>query len=403
MKVYFDGGFWGHKKYQKPMRKLDAQKEFQWKGYRWRLLAVYVCGKGLVLDFAREVPVEDIKGFLRKWKEVIRRLEEGEEPSVAVQGRMEYENPTETGMYCKAWVNEREVNQIRGCGTGYCPPGVVESVLRETAAANEGRKVKEEQKDGGDMPKTADAAEEFNPEAAELMEAYQLDTSCGWSFYRMTLEWAYRRIPGNLKLRLALLPDHYSLPCEPAFETVTGEGERRVAFIHPLDGTVHELVVESVEQDSLPENTFEQEVLGREERYLFPRHFQKLRYHLEEDEERKQFRVRDTEPGDKPARKSEQEGVEPWEKGAAAVGIIVRTDESAGIIGGADGPTSVFVAGKVHGEQGQEGQVSVNPKQQSCYSASRLCFEPVTRTRWQVMADVSRGREMTLELDLSGR
>lgn len=347
MKVYFDGGFWGHKKYQKPMRKLDAQKEFQWKEYWWRLLAVYVCGKGLVLDFAREVPVEDIKGFLTKWKEVIRRMEEGEEPSGLVQGRMEYENPTETGMHCRAWVNEREVSRMHGCGTGYCPPGVMESILRET--------------DG--------AAEDFNPEAVELMEAYQLDTSCGWSFYRMTLEWAYRRIPGNLKLRLALLPDHYSLPCEPAFETVTGEGERRVAFTHPLDGTVHELVVEAAEQDSLPDHAFEQGTLGRDERYLFPRHFQKLRYHFEEKEDRKQFQVRDTEAGDKPVRKSEQEGVEPWEKGAAAVGIIVRTDESAGIIGG----------------------------------ASRLCFEPVTRTRWQVMADVSRGREMALELDLSGR
>lgn len=350
MKVYFDGNFWGHGKYQKPCRKLNIERSFEWKGFHWQLLGVYVCGRGLVLDFAKQIPVEDILEFMGKWKAVLDRqwnpgAQEEKELTEVERSVLEYENPMETAMNVKAWVNGHGIESIGGCCCTYNPLAG-------------GRK-----------------KEPVDEEAGKLLEAYGLDASYGWSFCRMTLMWDYKRIPKKLKLRLLLQPDKYHIPCETVFETRTGEKGKTVTFLHPFEKTSHKLVVEDVTEEKLDETAFGE----RRETYIFPLHFQNLEYRLHRAEDEERFFVLDTEKGDMPIRKT-----------TAAAGAFAAS--SVSVIGGASGPTSIFWAGRVRRESGEE---KSNVKGQ----CSRLCFQPVTNTRWQVYAIVSKGEQQSLELE----
>lgn len=371
MKVYFNGGFWGHEKYQKPMKKLEMQRSFTWNGERWQLMAAYVCGKGMVLDFAKSVSVEAILRYWDKWKSVRMRQEQGQLPTESERSRMEYENPQNVLMYCNAWVNEREIFSVHGQVSGYSP-----SCLRNS-------------EDAWDIFAESEEVE-------QLLSEYQLDPSCGWSFYRMTLVWPYKRIPKKLKVRLELLPESQALFCQQTFETVPGEAEKTISFTDPLDGTLHELVVEAVRQQELPERAFPSEIFGQGERYIFPRHFQWLKYRFTKAEDMGRFNLQDMEPGDSPICQVSEESSEPSGKAAAAVSII----------GGADGPTSIFLAGRVREESEEivESEEEVAESEdgvgasESLSQASRLCFEPVAKVRWQVIASVTRGEKMMLEL-----
>lgn len=50
-KVYFDSSFWGHHGRERAGREMSVQKWFSWAGRDWFVPAVYVCSKGIVVDF----------------------------------------------------------------------------------------------------------------------------------------------------------------------------------------------------------------------------------------------------------------------------------------------------------------------------------------------------------------
>ena len=66
-KVCFGKNFWGTQEGNDPGEELRVDREFEWHGYKWRIPAVYRCRQGLVVDFAMEVPQEELRAYMEKW------------------------------------------------------------------------------------------------------------------------------------------------------------------------------------------------------------------------------------------------------------------------------------------------------------------------------------------------
>ena len=66
-KVCFGTNYWGTQKGTDPGEELRLDREFEWNGHRWRIPALYRCRQGLVVDFAMEVPQEELRAFMKKW------------------------------------------------------------------------------------------------------------------------------------------------------------------------------------------------------------------------------------------------------------------------------------------------------------------------------------------------
>lgn len=479
MNVYFEGGFYSSKKYQKPLKRLPFETVFQWKGFTWHLLAPYVCKYGLVLDFAKQIPSGELLAFEEKWGAEIEHYEKTlvELPEHTAlpepDFRMTFENPMETELWANAWVNGREIESISGCGCAYRPPKLRAKRKRAQFQRSDGWKAvaSESEAVGSDLDAVSSEYEAVGNglEALAFLEHYQLSRDCGWYFYRMKLKWSFKRIPPHIKLRLLLRPDRNNLPCallpepeqsrppcvhppepeqnrppcvqppepeqsrppcvllpEPEqnrplhplpsesdrsncaytlvpptdsgaksdnrkadqksesardvwkgqeisqeclfFETETGEVGREIYFRHPLDERVHTLWLESVTQEELSEERTR--LLGTE--YRFPRQFQCLRYRLSEEDEG-HFQIRDIEQGDAPVPAEQKDG-------ASAV--------------------AVFLAGGIRKRREEETEACAD----ECLQAiSRLCFQPLERTKWAIDAIVVRGEEKELDWELEAK
>ena len=52
-KVFFHGGFWGHRGRDRAGKEIRFNRQFDWAGRHWVVPAAYACGRGLVqaVDF----------------------------------------------------------------------------------------------------------------------------------------------------------------------------------------------------------------------------------------------------------------------------------------------------------------------------------------------------------------
>ena len=66
-KVYFDGSFWGHHGHGRAGREMSVQKWFSWAGRDWFVPSVYLCAKGIVVDFCMRAEASALRGFMEKW------------------------------------------------------------------------------------------------------------------------------------------------------------------------------------------------------------------------------------------------------------------------------------------------------------------------------------------------
>ena len=66
-KVTYEGGF--YPKRGRAGKEIKLDKEFLWANEKWHVPAVYVCTKGMVVDFCIEVDVDLVKNFINKWNE----------------------------------------------------------------------------------------------------------------------------------------------------------------------------------------------------------------------------------------------------------------------------------------------------------------------------------------------
>lgn len=321
MNVYFDENYWGcleDKAHGTPGREFRCLVSFQWEGRECRIPAVYLFEQGLTADLCCRIERQELLDFYKKWEE-----RESEEEELLLQQK----NPFYMDIWMEIEADGVPLQRQTGCGCSYQP---LDLMPPETAQNAE-----------------ADAAEEM------LMEAYGLDRTAGWTFWRQSFAWAEGKPGEQSALAVALCREPEDLP-GPHFRTGTKKGEREIEFVHPATGKVHKLTVLEQEAGVLPVREFPPETGIRQ----FPEHFTILHYQVEPELPEGALLVSDCARPDSPVKEAD---------GPAASSIAV--------IGGADGPTSIFLAGKVSAEEG-------GPSRRKAYSA--LHYEPAEEVEWRL-------------------
>ncbi len=319
-RVPFGSSFWGGE--GRRGQEVPIAREFVWEGQRWLIPALYLCGKGIVMDFCIPVERERVREFYDKWSPLEER---GEEPDRATLRQIEEENPLAFCFAPKLVVNGREMPFRSGCAVCWTP------------AFPQGR------------------ASEL--EAQWVAEHYGLTAAYAWSIHRFSFPWATKRRP-VLKSLLLHLEQEPVERISGRFRAAAGEA---VKLRHPFSGAEHLLTVLDyrAEEISLPERDFE-----------FPRWCNVLCYMLEPALPQGHFRLQDCVQNDQPVPKM-------TEGSAAAIGII----------GGADGPTAIFVAAEAE-----------EIPALTAYSA--LHFEPVApeKVEWQAVFLEKTKEDIVVEL-----
>lgn len=200
--VSFGASFWGRPRGERRGAEVRLDKAFTWAGERWRIPAVYVCGKGLVADFLLRVPPRRVRAFLRRYGPLAEQAETDE----ALCAELEDANPLAARLSAKAVWNGRALAPVRTCRACWAPFA------------------------GSDAPQ----------ELAALLAHYGCDPACGWAAVRAAFPWAAAR-HGALRTLAFELEDEAHDVYGPAF-TVSGPGQT-LAVRHPLTGETYTLTV----------------------------------------------------------------------------------------------------------------------------------------------------------------
>lgn len=333
--VRFERGFWGGHGKGKAGTEIPINQEYEFAGHKWIIPAVYSCGKGLVVDFCMQVPAEEIRAFMDKWALVFD--EDNWTPHFTNEERLELEadNPMSLDFRPKAVVNRKELRYSWGCGTSY-NPCVPQGFTNEL-------------------------------EAKWVMDHYGLDPDCGWSIWRFSFPWATVKRPKIRSLSMHLCPEPVSLP-GPHFR-VNAPGDS-FSFTHPETKVVHTLTVVEYEQQTMDFSRMPDQ--GKE----YPPHCIVMSYCISPELSQHDVSISDCADSDQPRMKPS----DPLHPQSTA-------DVMVGIIGGADGPKTIFVGGTT----GKPHAV-----------CSSLHFEPVESVEWRIIFHVNRGEEKTIDLNIPG-
>ena len=302
-------------------REVPVNARFAWGGYDWLIPAVYVCARGLVVDFCRAVPAQREREFLEKWSERAQG-----ELSGAERERAEAENPLVFEFDAELTVNGRTLRSRSGFGFCFVPPVC-----------------------GGEWS--------GGREEKAWVEHYCLDSGSAWAMHRCCFPWKTRSAPAHLgcvTLRMSQRP--VAAPGEE-FE-IEGAGDE-VILTHPATGARHVLRVVEYENQSIPEKFF-----GGADEWEYPTHFTAMSYVITPPLPRGELSVFDCGEGDRPRRRAVPAA------GRFEFTPVATAAASVGIIGGADGPVAMFVGG------------GAAQAQTAC---SALSFEPRETVRWRTV------------------
>lgn len=288
--VYYSGNFWTHASWERAGLEQKINCEFDWAGRHWLAPSVYLCGKGLVVDLCMRVDPVEITQFLQKWG--LSGDEECDQFTQEQEMQMQAENPLELELMCAVTVNGRTSEMAQSCSMTLMPEGLVAGWARDT-------------------------------EMDAVLAQYDLDLSYVWQITRISFPWKSVRHPKEIKtLELLMRQQEVPMPGETFCVHQSGE---KVQLTHPTKGEIYTLTVENLEQQELPMDYPE---YGE---WKFPNHLQTMEYTIS-PEPAGRIQISDCEAGDEPI-KQEQFQHGEHEKDASAVSVI----------GGADGPTAVFV------------------------------------------------------------
>ncbi|MGN0479629.1 MAG: riboflavin biosynthesis protein RibF [Hominenteromicrobium sp.] len=331
-KVYFGSGFRGRRSRKRAGREIPVNKSFSWGGQSWRVPSVYACGAGLVVDFCMEVGPERLSAFLEKWKAA-----DEERLTDEQRERIEAENPLHPAFSAAAAVNGRTLSEKQWSGVSW-------------------------------VPASCRAAEELpDEEAARVLGHYGLDASRGWAIRRVSFPWATKRRPALRTLSLTLTQEPKPVP-GPHFKT---PGTEQIALTHPVTGKAHTLTVQALEPQTAD---WKDHPFGAG--WSFPEQYAMMAYTLSPDLPESEISVLDCARSDEPKAAQKPENTFLPE---------AHSDACIGVIGGADGPTAVFLTGKSKTEA---------PKLHAACSA--LHFEPAPAVEWRTVFHVKTLPDQTV-------
>ena len=333
-KVFFDGNFWGHHGKDRAGKEISIAKRFEWVGRQWWVPAIYICGKGMVIDFCMRVETEEIHAFMKKWN--IDQEKEPDESFTWEQRRqMEMDNPFCLHFEPRLEMNGKSLSVSQGCSVCYhpCPADGMTSGL----------------------------------EAKWVVDHYDLDAACGWVISRNAFSWGSGRRPEIKKLLLTMTQQ--AGPVLGLRFRVKAPGDT-VSFSHPTSGVVYTLTVKKIERGILPRDMLDPQ-------WEYPTHYCAMYYTVHPENPDDKLTVEDCVKGDRPREKQKTASPYPYAPTA--------TDDVAviGIIGGADGPTALILEG------GEE---------KTRIACSSLHFSPVDDVEWRAVFHEKQFDDTTVEL-----
>lgn len=302
-KVYFDSNFSYHQGRGRPGAEVPVRTRFTWDGRVWYVPAVYLCGKGLVMDLCVQVEPGEIRAWQKKWS---RREDTPLTPEEWEQQMGE--DPLTFHFDPQLEVNGRALKRQSGGGFSWIPVACLPPEERRT-----------------DCQQTW--------EAIWLMEHYGLDPEQGWAFHRETFPWAAKTKLAlrTLKLRLS----QYPRPVPGPRFAVRGAGDA-VPFTHPLTGQAHTLHVLEYERQTFDEERMA--YLDRED-WEYPPCYTALSYAVTPDLPQGAISLQDCGEGDRPRRKTPPDPGRP--ESAGSVGILAhRTGQTTVTLPGGEGALS---------------------------------------------------------------
>ena len=330
--VYYDHGFWNRNAKGKPGEEIAINKTFSWGDEIWHIPAVYSCSKGLVVDFCIEIQPEKEKAFIDKWYPV---LAKDENISDELREQIEQENPIDVNFRTHLKVNGKPVIAKHGNSVQWIPECCLPDGVR-----NEN-------------------------ESKEIIRHYGLDETKVWSFYRWSFPWSSKRKPEI---------ETISLKLERAPVTIQGVHFKNpsvgdvISFVHPISDAEHKLTVLAYEKQEFPHHGFQHE------EYEFPTLHTAMTYTLEPELPGRNFGVRDCLHNEQPKHKPRNQFEPQANYDACAIAII----------GGADGPTAVFVSGGQNSEQHR--------------ALSALRFEHADDIEWKIVFREKLMEDIEVEL-----
>lgn len=324
MKVYFSGSLWGHKKYERPMKRIVVDKKFRWEELEVFLPAIYVGRKGVVMDFCVQIPLEKINTFLQKWN----LLESAEQYTEEEERQIERENPMSVHFNAEVMIDGHRLKGRNSCGASWIP-----------------------------IPSLA----ETNSDVKEAIAAYGYSLEEGWYIVRAVYQWNGKPILQPKILSIRLHADKVTYVGEHFITRQDCKGQQ-ISLRHPITGEVFELTINGCCRERFSDSR----ILQQYEKV--PEWYYVLDYEISPQPKEGEILLLDCACSDRTQLKHE------GEKAASAISII----------GGADGPTAIFFAGRT-------------AKKRVC---SALHYEPAAQVEWRAEFLVSARPDMELEFEI---
>ena len=313
----------------RPGQEIPLHRWMRWADRDWYIPSVYSCSKGMVVDFCLKAPVDRVAAWMDRWG-ITRDREDGGHLTEAEQQQARNESPMSFEFDPVLVLNGKDLHWKNGSGSSWCGclPGYEEYDFRE---------------------------------GEDWMEHYELERTCGWSFFRYSFPWTGSRKPKKLNmLFLGMKQEPVERYAEPF--TLSGAGEE-VTLTNPSDGHTYCLRAEAL----YPEQA---EMDWGDDRD-YPTRCWQLDYTVSPSLSPEQLQLRDCAEGDRPVSKPDPE------PDCHACLPESRNDEVLALIGGADGPTAVAFMST---DQGPDCRTAI----------SSLRFELPEQVTWQ---PVFRGKE----------
>lgn len=289
-KVYFDGTFWGHDGKDHAGTEVSIGKQFEWANRHWLIPAIYLCGKGLVIDFCMQVEAAQIQAFLDKW-DLIAKIESHVSFSKEQREQIAADNPLGFSFTLQITLNGQTIPAAHGCIVSYTPSKCIPNDL----------------------------------EAKWSVDHYALDPTYGWMICRWAFPWKTRRRP-KIKMLSVTLSQELVPIFGPHFHA-SSAGDT-FDFIHPTTGQKHTLTVHKCEQETISLNGFLPNHLE------FPTHFVAMQYTIVPELAEDAYAIHDCAENDPSREKQSVQTSHMTSDNAASVGMISS----------ADGPMSIFVS-----------------------------------------------------------
>ena len=338
-------------------REVPVRKEFLWGRKKWVIPALYLCQKGLVIDFCMEVESAELKTFIEKWDLVRTACDRRSREQLL---KLLLEHPLDISFSSHVSLNGKELKSEHSCAVSWLPEACFP---------------------GSRFPDKMTP----NPEAKAALDHYGLDRDKAWSIHRHAYRWTPDMGPftpeawrESLKtagpLLIHLERDRESIPAERFTALNIGQ---RVPIRHPLTGAEYLLTVHDIRSESLPPDPFPDSCME------FPGHCTVVFYSLQPDLPNQDFHLLDCAEGDAPRRKKGASGSVKYASVSSTIFI--------GIPGGTEGPAAILLPDDAK----HSGAAARATLHNSC---SSVYFETPEQLQWLAVFCEKLAEDITVEI-----